>query len=1450
MLVTFCAYTDSIPAADAAQLSVQQRGANILGSVVGLDTSKYIIQTQTPTQDAQASYSGIIPQENVMYNLTSNGNNLKALMTFTNGNLQTLQVLETNGNPTLTKKSSASIVEMAKDFLNNYKTYTANPLFDQLNSTLSNSDQNKNLTKTSGNLVLQQTTYEGSTSFRWYYSCNGVDAEYSKAISLVFKNGFLSSFSDNWQFYNVGSTTVNLSEKDAIAIALETAKVHVSSLAEYGLDPKNISESNIRWSSLIFDDSQNANVTRSKDALELYPVWRVGVALDKWYGNMYGVEVDIWADTGQVRSIEDAWSNTDPQEGIPVADSTIALNSTAIVNDQSALINGTLLNSIGWTAIPVSVIAMIAAMFLSRRKLSGTIPFKRWHQKRFGIIICTFLLCILLFTTIAAVGASTQKAVIWGSEAHGSYNYPIDQGGPSWRKSSSEVAQQYSTANAIAGNLTSAGYNAYDNQGEHNTKSYYYNILSDIQTYSSSFNDRTVFIDFDHGNGNYANGSYPYYYHNLPQNGEFHFMFEDQNGTQTGNYLDNSTIQWHPEYGVYDNEIYDRSTNGTALLAFINACNSANIDFPGADRSQGMGNYGAIGLPFAFTHGRTVVSGNQQNLNIATQMSDNGYTFPDDGCQVFIGFWMGSAALSQNMPYEGGTHQYHEWVEKFFQYAATDGISINAALDHASLDMWNKNFADPSNPLHGFTAYWWNSDPAEGHMCVYGNGRIQLNGFGDDFSDGNYNGWTSSQGSWSVNSGKLVSQHNYEASLIRTNEEFTTDRHVRAQVKTISSGSNAWDVAWVMPKYIDNNKVYALIKTNGNVELSVIRNGQQSIWSNNSCSLNTYDYHTFDIDIVGTKAYLWIDGILRLTATSSYLDDFGGYSAVCTSYSTAEFDNITVIKQQSTINAQVRGWGDGGMAYESVFIDGQYAGQTWGDWQLPVGVHYISTDSYPDYRFHYFVIDNTYFYSDTVMYNFTHDSTVDICYYGHHYVDPGNHYGYIFVYDDGGGTTDATYLPGWSHGLIDVTYVSEPIPITAIPYEGYEFAYWDTSSGVSYDNPLWVEPSAGSVCACFRVLTSTLTVNATEGGTIDLTLGTYVCPQPTPVTLIAYPDSGNVAYWFLDGQLYRFGPSVTISMFTNHTVEARFVNSSLSQNFGNTEGLSGQSSLLGGICGQVFTCPCNSTAQSITAAVGCCITGYYVPVRYAIYDLRDCDLFGCRLIGQTEMGSVPSGGGWLTLNFEGVPPRLQANVTYLLVATGAGDPYGVWIASGSEDNANVTSQQYSFNQDLTYPQALDPPCEGSVQYSIYCTIDSTIAPERPFPLPASYSYISSIDSYNSYVSDPDNVVGSANNQQYATLFGTGDYSSIVGVMNENASGHIYLKGCSSSYLWWSGSSLTVYVSQDGENWVHVNDTTVESLSPGWIDCGVYALPFSYIRIDATSAVGCHLCLDSVRVYPV
>ena len=75
---------------------------------------------------------------------------------------------------------------------------------------------------------------------------------------------------------------------------------------------------------------------------------------------------------------------------------------------------------------------------------------------------------------------------------------------------------------------------------------------------------------------------------------------------------------------------------------------------------------------------------------------------------------------------------------------------------------------------------------------------------------------------------KIVAQQG--SSLIRTNNQFSDDRHVRAQVRTISSGANSWDTAWVIAKYGNmwQDMVYALIHTNGEVELAVYRNWESA----------------------------------------------------------------------------------------------------------------------------------------------------------------------------------------------------------------------------------------------------------------------------------------------------------------------------------------------------------------------------------------------------------------------------------------------------------------------------------------------------------------------------------------------------------------------------------------------------------------------------------------------
>ena len=699
--------------------TTQEKGLTILNNVVGIDLTKYTVASKEYPQDYQTSYFGVVPQENVGYDLTSGESKLKMLYTFAYGNLQMIQVLESEGSPKLVESaSSPNALEMAKYFLINYQTYTADSFFGELKSMLDNVDATKNATIKSGNVQLEVTaindyiTFNDYTNFKWTYTFNDAKAS-SKFVALGFKNGFLTAFVDNWRLYKIGSTTVNLSKEEAIDIALETAKSHSWSvkLDDDAFEAKNFNESNACWAVLVFDSSVGAGKTRSEDLLTLYPVWRVGVALDKWYGNLYGIEVDIWADTKEIRYVQEAFSTLlPPADGIATAS-----ESTASLNGQTSLVAETEPSSIIWVALPIIVAATIgtASFWVSRKKKSPPYNFPKLRSpKTGGISLCFLILFLMLLVPIATVNATqTGGAVVWGSESTGAGAYPN-----SWRKSSTEIDLQRYISNNIRNYFASNGYAGYNRQG------YPGSLKSSILYYISYLQnnyDRVAVVDFDHGVGRTD-------YQGL---NEWHYMFEDNVGTLTGDPPGDP----HPENGVYDMDIHPLTTSRKIAFAFINTCLSANVSDWQYDpiddiwwySAQGMVNGRARGLPFAWTQ-RYVEWIYGKGFNVQTDISNYGYHYPDTGPQVYIGFPWGSASLEQRIPYNTGI-QYQHWVNSFFYYALFYDMSVNDALDHASWQHWGAYF--PDCPLWtGFQAYWWPSawPQTNSRMFVYGNGEIHL----------------------------------------------------------------------------------------------------------------------------------------------------------------------------------------------------------------------------------------------------------------------------------------------------------------------------------------------------------------------------------------------------------------------------------------------------------------------------------------------------------------------------------------------------------------------------------------------------------------------------------------------------------------------------------------------------------------------------------------------------
>jgi hypothetical protein len=175
---------------------------------------------------------------------------------------------------------------------------------------------------------------------------------------------------------------------------------------------------------------------------------------------------------------------------------------------------------------------------------------------------------------------------------------------------------------------------------------------------------------------------------------------------------------------------------------------------------------------------------------------------------------------------------------------------------------------------------------------------IGTQAFRDNFNDGNYDGWTVDNGNWAFSgTGNKRLYSTSSGSHIHVNTAFSANRHVKLNIQTLDPGANPWDVPWVFVKEQDgNNNVYALIKTDGIVELSMYYNSQKTTWTEQS-SLDPTDPHELAVSIIGLNAKVWVDGTLYIDENNANLANLAGYVGLYTPSSTGSFDNIVVFDE-------------------------------------------------------------------------------------------------------------------------------------------------------------------------------------------------------------------------------------------------------------------------------------------------------------------------------------------------------------------------------------------------------------------------------------------------------------------------------------------------------------------------------------------------------------------------
>ncbi|MFX1237551.1 MAG: family 16 glycoside hydrolase, partial [Promethearchaeota archaeon] len=165
-----------------------------------------------------------------------------------------------------------------------------------------------------------------------------------------------------------------------------------------------------------------------------------------------------------------------------------------------------------------------------------------------------------------------------------------------------------------------------------------------------------------------------------------------------------------------------------------------------------------------------------------------------------------------------------------------------------------------------------------------------------DFNDGNSDGWTETQGSWSVvqDSGSYVYyESSSEEGRTSAGDQGWTDYTVTADMKvTAFNGTNR---AYLCGRHRDANNYYCASLYNssgGKLEIRRKVSGSSSTLVEKEYALSEGVWYTVSLELSGSSLAMYVNGSLELTASDSSLSS--GAIGLIPYRSSVMYDNITV----------------------------------------------------------------------------------------------------------------------------------------------------------------------------------------------------------------------------------------------------------------------------------------------------------------------------------------------------------------------------------------------------------------------------------------------------------------------------------------------------------------------------------------------------------------------------
>jgi hypothetical protein len=268
--------------------------ANFLQNVTHLAINNYTISLLGNTLQWRTDFGGVA-EEVIQYSLTSSRSNLNVDFRFRNSHFSRYELDMIESSPIFAQTQPNDVLQNAKNILSRYKMFSGDAYLTNMSDLLATVSKISNTAITQGNVKLQITVSGSTVVFFWMFTEDEVDFQ-AKGLQMIFQNNVLTTMTDGYFLFTVGTTKLSVSRDQAVNIA----KDYVKTLT-WTIDGQQVSNFNVK------DQPFSVQLVPHNrgDSVALIPYWYVQLSLTKIYaGGINEVAIGIYADTGEVSDVQ------------------------------------------------------------------------------------------------------------------------------------------------------------------------------------------------------------------------------------------------------------------------------------------------------------------------------------------------------------------------------------------------------------------------------------------------------------------------------------------------------------------------------------------------------------------------------------------------------------------------------------------------------------------------------------------------------------------------------------------------------------------------------------------------------------------------------------------------------------------------------------------------------------------------------------------------------------------------------------------------------------------------------------------------------------------------------------------------------------------------------------------------------------------------------------------